>query len=90
MRDMNLTTLNFITNKVKIYFDMLHVGMKNQIGTMISYTHFVTINDRLLGQWNTKFMSKYKTQITLEVMDAATWYLVLVDECAIERCFLEL
>ena len=50
MRDMNLTTLYFITNKVKIYFDMLHVGMKNQIGTMISYTHFVTINDRLLGQ----------------------------------------
>ena len=46
MSNTQSTILNLILDKMKIYCNMLHSGMKNGIGTELSCPNIITANDR--------------------------------------------
>ena len=65
-RDMSYTKssiLNLILDKMKIYCNMLDTGMKNWIGTKLSGSYIIIVNDRAVRKRYTKIIQEITNEI---------------------------
>lgn len=58
MRDMKLARKNFIVNKVKINSNMLHMRVKNRIGTQVGGIDIIMIDSWRMFERHIKLKKK--------------------------------
>ena len=67
---------------------MIHMGMKNWIGTELSGPYIITVNDRAGRKRNTKISQEITNEIKFS--SCIERYSTSVEDLATVRCFLEL
>ena len=58
MRSLQLTILNFFTNKVKVYLNLFHFWVQYGVGTKVGSANVVTLHNWLLIDRNKKFLQE--------------------------------